>query len=725
MIVNNFTPSSTGALQGVDFLARAAKADAKDSGEAPKFSDLLGASGSNDATAPALRETRQPARAATPESADGKSHGVGFDAESPRVSLLQPADSMLSDVPVTPSGLDAAPPLFRDPRLDDPAELALEAAAMALAASLLEKPLECQAQPVATEEFEGGLTADQRGRQPRSMDQSDKAAVLSRAGMVGLVPIDVFAQVGSQGSAAQTKLEEGYPQVESLIPDYQAQVGSIDSHPAAGAPVRGGSVLAGRTYSATDEVLVRASLSELVSASRALISAVEPIVTELVLAATPSQAVAVAGAGKVLVPTILSTARLFAPTATDVTSQKPLASQVMVPVPAIAPESADATGELSALTALAEASDGAFLSSPVPESPVKAFFAAQAQQHQESTPVSASGLVESTAPVGKIGEVAVPVGGEGQFGGESSGDPARQDEGAGSQSRDLNAAGAQPQAAQPQAAQPQAAQPQAAQPQAAQPQAAQPQAAQRHSADQTETQPPVQEFGSELGTVGAKDGAVKMDKSPVTARTEESSAAVSFDGEGAYSVSSPAIDSSGAALGQLASGEKHVHETVSRPTVLPPVHAKTTELFNVVQSALERARSENPSHLAVEVTLEDGSSFGLEVRMSSSGLQASFRSESQPLLKALESGWAGFLAKESVDSKVNSASFEGRSGFGEFSNNGSGAGEKRQQFEDSASSASLRSPSDSKGALRDSQQGLAGSTANRPQVSSRGIALYA
>ena len=77
--------------------------------------------------------------------------------------------------------------------------------------------------------------------------------------------------------------------------------------------------------------------------------------------------------------------------------------------------------------------------------------------------------------------------------------------------------------------------------------------------------------------------------------------------------------------------------------------------------------------------------------MGASGLQASFRSESQPLLKVLESNWAGFLAKETAESKVVSAAFEGRSGFGEFSNNGSGAGERRQQFEDNSAAALLGS----------------------------------
>jgi hypothetical protein len=141
----------------------------------------------------------------------------------------------------------------------------------------------------------------------------------------------------------------------------------------------------------------------------------------------------------------------------------------------------------------------------------------------------------------------------------------------------------------------------------------------------------------------------------------------------------------------------------------------------VVQSALERARSENPSHLAVEITLEDGSSFGLEVRMSASGLQASFRSESQPLLKALENSWAGFLAKESAEAKVVSAAFEGRSGFGEFSENSSNAGERRQQFEDSASAAFL-SGQGGRGALAEKPQAEA---AGRGSEANGGMALYA
>jgi hypothetical protein len=75
--------------------------------------------------------------------------------------------------------------------------------------------------------------------------------------------------------------------------------------------------------------------------------------------------------------------------------------------------------------------------------------------------------------------------------------------------------------------------------------------------------------------------------------------------------------------------------------------------------------------------------------MSGAGLQASFRSESQALLKTLETQWAAFVAKEPADSKVASAVFEGRTGFGSSTDSSSNGGERRQQMEDAASSASL------------------------------------
>jgi hypothetical protein len=224
------------------------------------------------------------------------------------------------------------------------------------------------------------------------------------------------------------------------------------------------------------------------------------------------------------------------------------------------------------------------------------------------------------------------------------------------------------------------------------------------------------EAGPEVGTFGAREGLVQRETSSASARSRDLSTPVTFEGE-----ASPALDAANVAPSQSGMVARPAHETASRPTVLPPVQTKASELFNVVQSALERARSENPSHLAVEITLEDGSSFGLEVRMSASGLQASFRSESQPLLKALENSWAGFLAKESAEAKVVSAAFEGRSGFGEFSENSSNAGERRQQFEDNASAAFL-SNQDGRGLLAEKPQAEA---AGRDLGANGGMALYA
>jgi hypothetical protein len=228
----------------------------------------------------------------------------------------------------------------------------------------------------------------------------------------------------------------------------------------------------------------------------------------------------------------------------------------------------------------------------------------------------------------------------------------------------------------------------------------------------------------EVGTFGAEEGVVERETSFVRARSEASSTSVTSEVEASFSQVAPSAELPNGAASQSGVQARPAHEATgasSRPTVLPPVQTKASELFNVVQNALERARSENPSHLAVEVTLDDGSSFGLEVRMSASGLQASFRSESQPLLKVLESNWAVFLAKETADAKVVSAAFEGRSGFGGFSNEGSNAGERRQQLEDNASAASL--------AGRDARD----SRAEKPQVESSsknlastgGMALYA
>jgi hypothetical protein len=123
--------------------------------------------------------------------------------------------------------------------------------------------------------------------------------------------------------------------------------------------------------------------------------------------------------------------------------------------------------------------------------------------------------------------------------------------------------------------------------------------------------------------------------------------------------------------------------------VQAPLHVNRTEVWDAVRESILKVVSENPSHISVELRLDDGSSVGVELRMGASGLQASFRSESNALLRSLESRWNGFLSSEQADLKVASAVFEGRSSFGSASDSGRNGRELRQQMEDSADAASL------------------------------------
>jgi hypothetical protein len=123
--------------------------------------------------------------------------------------------------------------------------------------------------------------------------------------------------------------------------------------------------------------------------------------------------------------------------------------------------------------------------------------------------------------------------------------------------------------------------------------------------------------------------------------------------------------------------------------VQPPVEVNRADIWDAVREAIMKVSSENPSHISVELRLGDGSTVGVELRMGSSGLEAFFRSESNALLKSLESQWVGFLSKESPDLRVASAVFEGRSSLGSFSDSGRNGRELRQQMEDSADAATL------------------------------------
>jgi hypothetical protein len=228
------------------------------------------------------------------------------------------------------------------------------------------------------------------------------------------------------------------------------------------------------------------------------------------------------------------------------------------------------------------------------------------------------------------------------------------------------------------------------------------------------------------GTRGAIRDSVPKETSPIRLSSEETTQnALSDSGPSVSAVVDHSVASTNGA--GLQSSVTH-GASESRPAVLPSAQVRTPgEAWRVIQDAIQRARSENPSHLAVEVRLEDGSSMGVELRLSSSGLQASFRSESQFLLKAIETNWNSFLSKESGDLKVASAVFEGRGGFGDLSNGGSNSGstsgERRQQFEDNAASATLRFGNDG-ASSNSSPRGTSSSSAERPAAPGE-MALYA
>jgi hypothetical protein len=77
--------------------------------------------------------------------------------------------------------------------------------------------------------------------------------------------------------------------------------------------------------------------------------------------------------------------------------------------------------------------------------------------------------------------------------------------------------------------------------------------------------------------------------------------------------------------------------------------------------------------------------------MGATGLEASFKSESHGLLKALESQWSSFVERTSSEPvKVASSSFEGRTG-ADINSGGGDARERREALEDSSSAGALSS----------------------------------
>jgi hypothetical protein len=164
-------------------------------------------------------------------------------------------------------------------------------------------------------------------------------------------------------------------------------------------------------------------------------------------------------------------------------------------------------------------------------------------------------------------------------------------------------------------------------------------------------------------------------------------------------------------------------EVSSKPVVEAARQANSNlELWKTISDAVQRVRSENPSHLAMEVRLRDGSSIGLELRMGAAGLEASFKAESHGLLKALESHWTAFIERQPSDLKVASTVFEGRSGLDFSSGGGGDAAEKREAFEDSAAAAALSTPQNFSSVELPSEESLPKLT---PIISNGRLNLYA
>lgn len=180
--------------------------------------------------------------------------------------------------------------------------------------------------------------------------------------------------------------------------------------------------------------------------------------------------------------------------------------------------------------------------------------------------------------------------------------------------------------------------------------------------------------------------------------SRSSSSASSEDDTAASKVSAAGSDKphvshdAGASVASVAGAATSAQaEVPSKPVIEGPHHVHdNVALWKTVADAVQRVRSENPSHLAVDLRLADGHSISLELRMGQAGLQASFKSESQSLLKALETQWTAFVDRTSAEPvKVVSTVFESRTGPDWSSGGGGDANEKRQAFEDSSAAAAL------------------------------------
>ncbi len=656
MIVSNYNSSAPSAIQGIDFLGRSSKVGSKEKASS-SFSDLLEVNGAPVASTAEPRQVLSNSRNA-PSSKDSGSPKQGSAEAAPSKSSPEPVERATADDFGASGGagtLADQPPIIRDPRLEDPEELALEAAAIAIAATLLPQ----NQGPVLT------LVMQDEGQSEVGTREGGNNAEAGKDTFVA-PPVSLAVVAGNETGASAF-----------LTDATQAAFNGAELSLSAK-----GDSKSGRTEEASAESKV---------AVTNMVSVVPRVVPAVVVTATSAEAAVLAAQGgrgifagqngqELAAQTVLETGAFRDLAAPSSGLQGEFVASADLNGAAAQPTRSEA-GEIAKSQVL---SDAEFLASAAPSNPAVAFFAAQSDKREASSNLRQVQGTEAAQEFVSVQSTDASIAeSDGAFDGQSGG------EGLGSGGGTERIEVPAPPAAHLQ---------------------------QAKVEFDAESQP-------DLGTVAAKEGFVQRESSPVLVQSEGSSAGVKpVAEESSSSVSSkPSLDFLGGTSSSAGIPSEASARVSSRPTVLPPVTTRFSELNNVINNALERARSENPSHLAVEVRLEDGSSFGLEVRMSNSGLQASFKSESQPLLKALENSWAGFLAKDSADQRVASASFEGRAGFGDFSNNGSNAGERRQQFEDGASAA-LLSGLEGHGVSSKTTQG---EKEGKSSATDAGMALYA
>jgi hypothetical protein len=661
MIVSSFIPAVPGTGSGMGLSGPAPKSAQQDS-SASDFSSLIQVSdspaqvdraakiGPRRATGTAETAASRAERKDGPETVASPASGASVEPRSDRGSSNDSSAAFSSP-------LETEAPLPRDPRLDDPLELALEAAAIALASSIVQQQPQVAPPLALSDESQLGANADQ-GSANFSQEEPSLA---------------------SDWLSPLTALKTGSDQPNSTVE-------GLPKNPT-GQPV---------------EILVKTAMEEAMivgqpkveqpsrSASSSQITRVVPkivptaLVSTVVVEADPSQVAALANSSAAIA-----------------LSDRIAADADAADVLLLQKRTDDLTGADNGVAVLPgadvqsglTATDDAFLVSANPENPAAAFFAAKPDARTSEAPPVDSPADDGNASASDLTALSVGSSTDLQVGRDQesgSGNRSRGDSEGGSNLEHRNGLGS------------------------------------LAGGDSAEADRLDAEGLSTIGTFGAEEGGVEARPLVIAAPVDERSALTVVSEDDSFpqgNALTEGLEFSGTQKAAIQSGTQPsvVRATSSKPTVLPPVDARSADLANVIHRALERARSENPSHLAVEVRLEDGSSFGLEVRMNAAGLQASFRSESQPLLRALENNWATFIAREAADQKMVSAAFEGRSGFGGLSDNNSDASDRRERMEDNASSALL-------GAFNPKNLSPGKSqidTQSVPVAAQRGMALYA